>query len=158
MPLPSRALRVAGLFLALLLPAVRAAEDALTAALRAADDERVAATIAADRARLGAIYSDELHYAHSNGRVDTKASQIEGLVGGPNRVESLTYGARTFTLAGPGVALMRGRASIANRSRTSGEASRMELSYLAVWRLEGGNWRFLAWQSCRLPEPAAPAR
>jgi len=27
-----------------------------------------------------------------------------------------------------------------------------------VWRLEGGKWRFLAWQSCRLPEPAAPAR
>jgi len=25
------------------------------------------------------------------------------------------------------------------------------LSYLAVWREENGQWRFLAWQSCKLP-------
>lgn len=158
MPLPLRSLPLAALFLALLLPAARAAEDALTAALRAADDERVAATIAADRARLAAIYSDDLHYAHSNGKVDTKASQIEGIIGGPNRLEAFTYGARTFTVAGPGVALMRGRLTMATRNRASGEPGRMELSYLAVWRQEGGQWRFLAWQSCRLPEAGAPAR
>ncbi|MBM3843786.1 MAG: nuclear transport factor 2 family protein [Verrucomicrobia bacterium] len=158
MPLLPRPLPLLALCLALLVPAARAAEDALTTALRAADDERVAATIAADRARLAAIYSDDLHYAHSNGKVDTKATQIEGIVGGPNRVESLTYGTRTFTLAGPGVALMRGRLSMGNRSRANGEPARMELSYLAVWRLEGGRWRFLAWQSCRLPEAGAPAR
>ena len=26
-----------------------------------------------------------------------------------------------------------------------------------VWREEGGKWRFLAWQSCKNPPPAAPA-
>ncbi len=25
------------------------------------------------------------------------------------------------------------------------------LSYLAVWRLENGQWKFLAWQSCKVP-------
>jgi hypothetical protein len=25
------------------------------------------------------------------------------------------------------------------------------LSFLAVWREENGHWRFLAWQSCKLP-------
>jgi len=25
------------------------------------------------------------------------------------------------------------------------------LSFLAVWREENGKWRFLAWQSCKLP-------
>ncbi len=158
MPLPSRCLALACLFLALIVPTARAAEDALTTALRAADDERIAATIAADRTRLAAIYSDALHYAHSNGKVDTKASQIEGLATGPNRFESFTYSERTFTAAGPGVALMKGRVSAGLRNRASGQPSRMELSYLAVWRQEGGQWRFLAWQSCRLPEPAAPAR
>ena len=154
MPLPSRSLALACLFLALLVPATGAAEDALTAALRAADDERIAATVAADRARLAAIYSDDLHYAHSNGKVDTKASQIEGLATGPNRFESFTYGERTFTLAAPGLALMKGRVSAGLRNRASGQPGRMELSYLAVWRLEGGKWRFLAWQSSRPPEPA----
>lgn len=158
MPLPLRLFPLAALFVALILPDARAAEDALTAALRAADDERIAATIAADRTRLAAIYSDDLHYAHSNGKVDTKASQIEGLATGPNRFESFTYGERTFTAAGPGIALMKGRVSAGVRNRASGQASRMELSYLAVWRQEGGKWRFLAWQSCRLPEAAAPAR
>lgn len=158
MPLLPRPLPFLALSLALLVPTARAAEDALTTALRAADDERVAATIAADRARLAAIYADDLHYAHSNGKVDTKASQIEGLATGPNRFESFTYGERTFTLAGPGVALMKGRVSAGLRNRATGQPGRMELSYLAVWRLEGGRWRFLAWQSCRLPEAGAPAR
>lgn len=158
MPLLPPPLPFLALCLGLLVPVARAAEDALTAALRAADDERVAATIAADRARLAAIYADDLHYAHSNGKVDTKASQIEGLATGPNRFVSFTYGERTFTLAGPGIALMKGRVSAGLRNRASGEPARMELSYLAVWRLEGGQWRFLAWQSCRLPEAGAPAR
>jgi hypothetical protein len=34
----------------------------------------------------------------------------------------------------------------------------MDLSYLAVWRQEGGQWRFLAWQSCRMPETPAAAK
>jgi hypothetical protein len=28
-----------------------------------------------------------------------------------------------------------------------------ELGFLAVWREEKDGWRFLAWQSCRLPKP-----
>ena len=31
----------------------------------------------------------------------------------------------------------------------------MLLSFLGVWREEKGVWRFLAWQSGKLPEPAA---
>jgi ketosteroid isomerase-like protein len=135
-----------------------AAEDALTAALRAADDERVAATMAGDRTRLAAIYSDGLHYAHSNGKVDTKASQLEGIVAGPNRYEAFTYRERTFVPAGPGVALMKGRVVVATRNRASGQAGQLDLSYLAVWRQEGGQWRFFAWQSCRMPEAPAAAK
>jgi hypothetical protein len=28
------------------------------------------------------------------------------------------------------------------------------LSFLAFWREEKGRWRFLAWQSCKLPAAA----
>jgi ketosteroid isomerase-like protein len=155
-PLPLRS----ALLAALVLPAlhVMAAEDALTAALRAADDERVAATMAGDRTRLAAIYSDALHYAHSNGKVDTKASQIEGVAAGPTRYEAFTYRERTFVPAGPGVALMKGRLVVTTRNRASGQPGQLDLSYLAVWRQEGGQWRFLAWQSCRMPEAPAAAK
>src|ERR1044071_4903753 len=64
-----------------LAPTLRAAaDDKLLAAVQAADDERVAATKSGDRARLEAIYSSELHYAHSSGKIDTKASYIDSLV------------------------------------------------------------------------------
>jgi len=51
--------------------------------------------------------------------------------------------------------LMKGRLLVHNRNKASGNLNVMDLNYLAVWRLEGGKWRFLAWQSCRNPAPDA---
>ncbi|MDP3071755.1 MAG: nuclear transport factor 2 family protein [Opitutaceae bacterium] len=96
--------------LALALTVTHAADEKLIAALRAADDERVAATKAGDLARLNAIYSDQLHYAHSNGQVDNKATQTEGVVNSANLYERIEYQERTFLPAGPGIVLMKGRA------------------------------------------------
>jgi hypothetical protein len=131
------------------------AEERLVAAVRAADDERVAATVAGDRRRLEAIYSDDLHYRHSNGRADTKASQIEGLVAGANRYESFEYKERTFTPAAPGIVLMQGRLLMHTVNKKTAQKNTLDLFYLAVWREENGRWRFLAWQSCRNPEAEA---
>jgi hypothetical protein len=52
------------------------------------------------------------------------------------------------------MALMTGRVHIKATSATG--ASDGVLSLLAVWREEKGHWRFLAWQSCKLPLPAKP--
>jgi hypothetical protein len=134
-----------------------AADDKLVAAVRAADDERVAATRSADRGRLVAIYSDELHYAHSSGKVDRKASQIEGIVAGSNIYERIDYPERTFLPIAPGIVLMKGRALFHMKSKTSGEKLVNDLNFLAVWREENGKWRFLAWQSCKNP-PSAPTK
>ena len=143
--------------LALGFVALRAADDKLIAAARAADDERVAATKAADRARLSAIYSDELRYAHSSGAVDNKASQVEGIVNGPNLYERIEYKERNFTPVAPGIVLMTGRALFYMNPKAGGEKVVNDLNFLAVWREEKGKWRFLAWQSCKNP-PAAPAK
>ncbi len=134
--------------------ALRAAEDPQVAAVRAADEERIAATLAADRGRLTAIYSDALHYAHSNGKVDTKSSQIQGLVEGPSKYEGFDYAERTFLPTAPGVMLMKGRGTLRVRHKTTGQPNAIDMNFLAVWRLEQGRWRFLAWQSCRNPPPA----
>ncbi len=139
--------------LCLLFSSAAFAEDARTTRLAAADDERVAAMKAADRERLAAVLSDELRYAHSTGVVDTKQSFTESLTAGRVKYLSLDYDERTFTFPAPGIALMAGR----GRIRVSLPTGEMEaaLSFLAVWREEGGKWRFLAWQSCKLPAPAA---
>lgn len=152
-PFPSlrrliRWLGLCTLFVAGIGTGIAAADEKLLAALRAADDERIAATTAASRERLEAIYSDDLHYAHSSGKVDTKASQIQGILSGASSYQSFEHKERTFVPAAPGIALMKGRVIVNLRTR-AGATNTLDLTYLAVWRLENGKWRFYAWQSCR---------
>ena len=132
-------------------PSIRA-EDARAAVLATADDARVAATKSADREKLAAIFSDELRYAHSSGTVDTKQSYIESLTSGRTKYLTIDYEERAFTFPAPGIALMTGRAHVKVKNAT-GEVDMM-LSFLSVWREENGRWRFLAWQSCKLPATA----
>jgi uncharacterized protein (TIGR02246 family) len=135
--------------------ALRAADSTAdaTAALTAADDERLAAMTTDDPARLAAIFSDDLRYAHSNGHVDSKASLTETLTSHKSVYLKVDYSTRDFKLAGPGVALMTGRGIFHLGGPTPRD---LDLGFLAVWRQENGRWRFLAWQSCRMPEPAKP--
>lgn len=119
------------------------------AAVRAADDARIAAMRQPDKSALEAAFSDQLRYSHSNGVVDTKASFIDVLVSGKTKYLGYDHLEREFTFPAPGIALMSGKARIQAES-AKGKMDSV-LAYLAVWKEEGGEWKFLAWQSCRLP-------
>ena len=134
-----------------MLPAI-AVDDSQLVTVKAADEKRVAAMKTPDRERLNTIFSDELRYAHSTGTLDTKASFIDVLVAGKTKYIDYVYEERTFTFPAPGIALMSGRARVKVLTAT-GEAENL-LSFLSVWREEKGQWRFLAWQSCKIPPPA----
>lgn len=134
------------------LRAAASPDATVISAVTAADDERIAASSAADAARLDAILSDDLRYAHSNGKIDSKASLTDSLVSHKTVYEHFDYKERTITPVGPGAALMSGRVLVDVRS--GGQKQTIDLNYLAVWREEQGKWRFLAWQSCRNPAPA----
>lgn len=145
---------LASLLLALSLVRLHAAGD--PSAWRAADDARVAAMISADPARLAAVFSDELLYVHSNGKADTKASFTATLTSGKSKYNAITYEQRDFREVAPGLVLMNGRCRV-----LLGQAApfnELHLSFLAAYRLEQGVWRFLAWQSCRMPETTPPAK
>jgi hypothetical protein len=86
------------------------AEETPLAAVQAADDARVAAMKAPDRDKLGAIFSDELRYAHSTGVVDTKGSFMDVLLKGNTKYQEIDYVERNFTCPAPGIALMTGSA------------------------------------------------
>jgi len=133
--------------------ALRAADDPRAAAVRASDDQRAAATVAADGAKLGALLSDELRYTHSSGLVDTKASYLQSIVSGRTKYHIITFEERNITFPASGIALEAGRAHMKATS-PAGESDSI-FSFLAVWREEKGQWRLLAWQSCKLP-PATP--
>lgn len=142
--------------LALTFVPLRAADEPRLTALQAADDERVAATMAGDSARLTAIYSDDLRYAHSSGAVDTKASYIDALSTGRTKYVTWEYQERNFTFPAPRIALMTGRTRV-KVAKADGTVE-MVLGFLGVWREENGQWRFLAWQSAKLPEPTAAGK
>ena len=150
---PALLLRFLPIFAFALSP-LHAADDQRTARLKAADDERVAAIIAGDRARLTAIFSDDLRYAHSTGAVDTKESYTEALATGKTKYLAIDYQERNFTFPAPGVALMTGKAAV--KIEKGDQKIDMVLGFLGVWHEEQGTWRFLSWQSCKLPD-AAPA-
>lgn len=136
--------------LALLFAFQALAEDSpALVAVKAADKARVAAMQSGDRAKLEAVFSDDLRYAHSNGIVDTKKSFIDILSAGKTKYVGYDYEEQNFTFPAPGIALMTGRAHI--QAESDGKAMDAVLSFLAVWREEKGKWRFIAWQSCKLP-------
>jgi len=144
------------LLLSCLLPfAAAAADDAKLAAITAADDARVAAMLTPNQATLDMVLSDDLRYAHSNGKVDTKASLTASLLGGEAKYLSYQYTERAFRFPAPDVAVMAGRLEV--QAKVDGVSMTTGISYLAVWRLEKGQWKFLAWQSCKIP-PAPPAK
>jgi ketosteroid isomerase-like protein len=132
---------------------VPAQDPSQLAAVTAVDDARVQAFTNPTEKALAAVFSDDLHYAHSNGVVDTKPGFIEILTSGKSKYLAYDYVDRKFTFPAPGIALMTGRVNL-KVLNAKGEAD-LAMSYLAVWRQEQGQWRFLAWQSCRLPAPEA---
>lgn len=125
------------------------------AAVEAADDARIAAMLAADAEALGPLLSADLRYAHSNGTVDTRASFLD-LVGS-RRTRYVAYDLldRDVTFPTSGIALETGRADV--EVETAEGRRTMTLSFLAAWRWERNAWRFLAWQSARLPSPEPAA-
>ncbi len=126
-----------------------AADQPALTALTAADDTRVAAMLNPTKAALEAVLSEDLRYAHSNGKVDTKASLITALLGGEAKYLRYTYNERSFRFPAPDVAIMAGRLEV--QAVVDGVSMTTGISYLAVWRLEKGQWKFLAWQSCKIP-------
>jgi hypothetical protein len=123
-------------------------------AVQAADDARTVAMSSPKRDQLAAIFSDDLRYAHSTGVVDTKTSFIDALTSGKTKYRSFEYHEREFSFPAPDIALMTGRVRI--RAATAEGEIENALSFLAVWRKEKGQWRFLAWQSCKLPPDLKP--
>ena len=126
-----------------------AADDPRTVAVLAADDARIAAMVAADPKALEPLLSPDLRYSHSNGEVDTKQSFLELIGGKATRYVAYRTVERGVRFASPEIALAHGRAELVIDK--AGARSEISVLFLAVWRLEGGTWRFLEWQSARPP-------
>jgi hypothetical protein len=146
---------LAALFAVLLALSAPAADHPELARVTAANDARVAAMLAPTREKLEAVLSPDLRYTHSNGQIDSKATLIDSLIDGSAKYTKYNFHECSFTFPAPGIALMAGRFDV--KAVVKGNAAESTISFLAVWRLEKGEWRFLAWQSCKIP-PATSSK
>lgn len=139
------------LVLALISSSSPASEHELTA-VRRADESRIQATITRDAAALGELLSDDLSYAHADGRVQSKAQLIAALA---NRsVTHLSVASEEVNVH----AIAQGAAALNGLTRvvveSSGQRVSFALRFLSVWRLESGRWRLVAYQSAQLSPPS----
>ena len=130
----------------------RAASDDSAAVLHA-EERRIHATITRNAAELSDLLSEELHYAHADGRVQSKAQLIAALSTPDLNHLSVTPEALKFQSVADGVGTLSGKARLLVES--SGRRLTFSLRFLSVWRSEAGQWRLLAYQSTQLSPPTA---
>jgi ketosteroid isomerase-like protein len=122
------------------------AQPAVISVLRA-DQARIAAMMAGDGKALARLMSDQLRFAHSDGRVESKADYVNNLMAGETEyADAKTSGLETMQVS-PDVVVILGVQEM--KKRLGATWSDIKLRYLAVWRNENGTWRMVAWQSAR---------
>jgi ketosteroid isomerase-like protein len=100
-----------------------------------------------DKARLEELTAAQLSYGHSDGRVQTKAEFIDGVMTGKAVVKSLTFPELKVGLASNAAIA---RHTYASESETDGKPNSVRIGVLAVWQKQDGSWKLLARQGYKL--------
>ncbi|MCG6952908.1 MAG: nuclear transport factor 2 family protein [Betaproteobacteria bacterium] len=114
----------------------------------ALEEKRCAAMAANDVATLEKLFHDALIYTHSSAVVDTRASYLEALKSGHTRYHSVQRSDEKVRVCGDS-ALVTGRAII--DVTVKGEKKHLDTRFLDVWTKTPQGWKFVAWQSTKLP-------
>ena len=90
-----------------------------------------------------------------DGRVETKAQFIDGVMTRKAILKALTLSDHTIAIVG---AECRSHATSGRpTARLDGKATSTRIGVLQVWLKQGGTWKLLARQAARLPQPASVA-
>jgi ketosteroid isomerase-like protein len=114
----------------------------------ALEEKRCAAMAANDVATLEKLFHEALIYTHSSAVVDTRASYLEALKSGHTRYHSVQRSDEKVRVCGDS-ALVTGRAII--DVTVKGEKKHLDTRFLDVWTKTPQGWKFVAWQSTKLP-------
>ena len=105
------------------------------------------ALLEADKARLQQLGADQLSYGHSDGRVQTKAEFIDGVMTRKAIVKSLAFPELTVAVVGDAAIA---RHIYLSDSETDGKPTNTRIGALQVWQKQDGNWKLLARQGFKL--------
>lgn len=151
MKIGRRDIAVAGAALAFgataLLDGTRRADAAEEAAVGEAVEALRKALIEKNKSELEKLAAAELSYGHSDGRVQTKAEFIDGVIGRKAVIKSLEFPELKVTPAGDAAIA---RHLYVSESETDGKPNSIRLGVLAVWQKQGGSWKLLARQAYKL--------
>jgi len=114
----------------------------------ALEEQRCTAMTKNDIAALEGMFHDDLIYTHSSAVVDTRASYLEALKSGHTRYHSVQRSDEKVRVCGD-TALVTGRAII--DVTVKGEKKHLDTRFLDVWTKTPRGWKFVAWQSTKLP-------
>ena len=141
-----RALVLSVLSLALVFsPSVVSAQSADEAAVAQAVEAFRNAVIAKDRGKLEALLADQLHYWHTDGRVETKTEHIADVLSKRALYKSIDLTNQTVKVTGD-TAIVRHNLS-AESEREGGKMQSTRVGVFMVWQKQGGSWKLLARQA-----------
>ena len=109
------------------------------------------ATLAQQRGQLEELCHAQLAYGHSDGRVETKAQFIEGVMTRKATVKALTLSDHVIDVVGANAIACH---SWTSESELDGKATTTKIKVTQVWLKDGGAWKLLARQAARPPQPA----
>jgi Domain of unknown function (DUF4440) len=105
------------------------------------------ALLTADKGQLEKLTAEQLSYGHSDGRVQTKAQFVDGVIARKATVKSLSFPELTISVAGDAAVV---RHLYESESETDGKPNSVRIGALQVWQKQGGNWKLLARQGFKL--------
>ena len=140
----------------LILPALALGLLSAVPAFAGADEDAVLKNVEAFRAAqaagnaeaLVALLAEELSYSHSNAKIDTKASLLDGVAKANYKWTTLEYKDPTIKVVGP-AAIVRFN-FVGEQEFTDGKKTPQNLAILMNWQKQGSDWKLLSRAATKL--------
>src|SRR5215212_3113252 len=97
---------------------------------------------------IASLCAEELSYSHSNAKVDTKASLLDGVAKANYKWTSLEYKDPTVRVVGP-TAIVR-FTFVGEQEFTDGKKTPQNLHILMNWQKQGNDWKLLSRAATKL--------
>ena len=97
---------------------------------------------------LAGLLADDLSYSHSNAKVDTKASPLDGTAKANYKWTSLEYKDPTIRIVGP-TAIVR-FTFVGEQEFNDGKKTPQNLHILMNWQKQGSDWKLLSRAATKL--------
>jgi len=123
-------------------------QHASEADVAAAVDRLMTGMVTADENIIKSMLTDELVYAHSNGRVQDKSDFIDEIINGERRFLRIETLNQTIQMAENAAVVQHIFA--AETKNIDGEPGSLNVNVIQVWQLKNGEWKLLARQGYKL--------